>query len=155
VNLQNFPRVLFCDNCSSHINELIKQLLPGHNIRLIALSPHVSHLLEPIDFLTFAAFKREKRERYVVRPAGSQVWQITKLMKVLEHVTDSINNRAVLRRAGLMVNPQIFLPVMVVILCKLNGLINASNLSEAPEVDRGIRPPADRSRGSAIPIFGP
>jgi hypothetical protein len=71
LHLQAFTDVSFCDNYSSHIDEDIKQLLADDNIRLVTFPPHTSHLFQPLDPLTFAAFKREKREVHVRRPAGS------------------------------------------------------------------------------------
>jgi hypothetical protein len=125
-----------------------------HNIRLITFASHASHLFQPLDLVTVAAFQYQKEEIYVDQPAGSQVWQITKLIKTLEHATDSTNNRAMFRRAGLIVNLRIFPPVALVDSAKLNGLIDAFTLSEACEADGGTVPSANGSRGQAIPIFG-
>jgi hypothetical protein len=73
LHLQDFTGVLLCDNCSSHIDEGIKQLLADNNIRLVTFPPHTSHLFQPLGLVTFAAFKHEKREVHVGRPNGSQV----------------------------------------------------------------------------------
>jgi hypothetical protein len=62
---QNFTGVLLCDNCSSHIDESTKQLLADNNIRLATFPPHILHLFQLLDLVTFAAFKREKREVHV------------------------------------------------------------------------------------------
>jgi hypothetical protein len=78
LHLQDFTGVLLCDNYSSHIDEGIKQLLADNNSRLVTFPPHTSHLFQPLDLITFAAFKREKREVHVGQPVGSQVWEITK-----------------------------------------------------------------------------
>jgi hypothetical protein len=99
LHLQDFAGVLLYDNCSSHIDEGIRQLLVDNNIRLVTFPPHTSHLFQPLDLVTFAAFKREKRKVHVGRPVGLQVWEITKLMKALERATDSTNNRAAFRQA--------------------------------------------------------
>jgi hypothetical protein len=99
LHLQSFTGVLLCDNCSPHNEEGIKQLLADTNIRLVTFPPHTSQLFQSLDLLTFAAFKREKREVHVGRPVGSQVWEITKLIRALERATDSTNNRATFRLA--------------------------------------------------------
>jgi hypothetical protein len=65
LHFQDFTGVLLCDNCSSHIDEGIKQLLADNNIRLITCPPHTSHLFQPLDLVTFAAFKRKKCEIHV------------------------------------------------------------------------------------------
>jgi hypothetical protein len=64
--------------------------------------------------VTFAAFKREKREICVNRPEGSQAWQIAKFVKALKHATDSFNNRAAFNRAELKINPRVFPAVPLV-----------------------------------------
>jgi hypothetical protein len=82
-------------------------------------------LFQPLDLVTFVVFKREKREVHVDRPVGSQVWKITKLMKTLERTTESKNNHAAFRRAGLTVNLRTFPPVASVDTRKLNGTIDS------------------------------
>jgi hypothetical protein len=94
MHLENFAGVLLCDNCSSHIDEEGMVMLARENIRFITFPPHTSHLFQSLDLVTFPAFKREKREIRVTHPEGSQAWQIAKLMKALEHATDSSNDRA-------------------------------------------------------------
>jgi hypothetical protein len=92
-------------------------------------------LFQPLDLVTFAAFKREKREVDVERSVGSQVWEITKLMRALERATDSTNNRAAFRGAGLTVNLRIFPPVASVGSRKVNGIIDSSTLPDNSEGD--------------------
>jgi hypothetical protein len=135
LHLQDFTGVLLCDNYNSHINESIKQLLTNNNIRLVTFPSHISHLFQPLDLVILAAFKREKREVHVGRPVGSQVWEITKLMRALERATDSTNHRTAFRRAGLTVNLQIFPPVASVDSRKLNGTIDSSTLPDGSEED--------------------
>jgi hypothetical protein len=109
MHLENFAGVLLCDNCSLHIDEEVMAMLARENIRLITFPPHTSHLFQPLDLGIFAAFKREKRKIHVTHPEGPQAWQIAKLMKALEHATDSSNNRAAFKRAGLRINPQVLI----------------------------------------------
>jgi hypothetical protein len=65
MQLENYTGVLLCDNCSSHIDEEVMAMLARENIRLITYPPHTSHLFQPLGLMTFAAFKREKREIHV------------------------------------------------------------------------------------------
>jgi hypothetical protein len=111
MHLDDFAAVLLCDNCASHIHEEVMATLARENIWLISFPSHTSHLCQPLDLVTFAAFKREKREIHVNCPEGSQAWQIPKLAKALEHVMDSSNHRAAFKRAGLTINPRGFPPV--------------------------------------------
>jgi hypothetical protein len=68
-------------------------MLERENIRLITFPPHTSHLFQQLGLVTFAAFKREKREIHVNHPERSQVWQMFKILKALEDATDPSNNR--------------------------------------------------------------
>jgi hypothetical protein len=154
LHLQDFTGVLLCDNCSSHIDEGIKQLLVDNNIRLVTFPPHTSHLFRPLDLVTFAAFKREKREVHMGRLVGSQVWEIAKLMRALERATDSTNNRAVFRRAGLTVNLRIFPPVASVDSRQLNGIIDSSTLPDSSEGDGNSEPSGHQRQTRPIPVFG-
>jgi hypothetical protein len=131
LHLQDFTGVLLYDNCSFHIGEGIKQLFADSNIGLVTFPSHTSHLFQPLDLVTFAAFKREKREFHVGQLVGSQVWEITKLMRALERAANSTNNRAVFRQAGLTVNLRIFPPVALVDSSKLNRIIDSSTLPDS------------------------
>jgi hypothetical protein len=110
-------------------------------------------LFQPLDLVTFAAFKREKRELYSDRPEKSQVWQITKLMKALEHATDSANNRAAFKRAGLLINPRMFPPVAIVGSGKLSEIIDSSSLPETSGSDESHERAPDASGGRSAPVF--
>jgi hypothetical protein len=133
LHLQDFTGVLLWDNCTSHIDEGTKQLLADNNIRLVTFPPHTSHLFQPLDLVTVAAFKREKHEVHVGQPVGSQIWEITKLMRALERATDPTNHRTAFRRAVLTVNLRIFPPVPSVDSRKLNGIIDSSTLPDSSE----------------------
>jgi hypothetical protein len=154
LHLDGFPGVLLCDNCASHIDEEIMTLLARHNIRLLTFPPHTSHLFQPLDLVTFAALKREKKEIYCDQPDRSQVWQITKLMKALEHATDSSNNRAAFKRAGLKINPAVFPPVALVDSGKLTEMINSTTLPEGDRSDEGGEPGPGGPMRRGTPIFG-
>jgi hypothetical protein len=154
MNLSDSPAVLLCDNCTAHIDDEIKVLLAQNNVRLITFPPHTSHLFQPLDLVTFGVFKREHGDLMAKLPKGSQVWQITKLMKALERATDSSTNRAAFRRAGLVLNPAVFPPVAMVRDGDLRTRIAESQLPEAePPIDSGLDP-GDHSGDTRRPIFG-
>jgi hypothetical protein len=111
MHLENFAGVLLCDNCSSHIDKEVMAMLARENIWIITLPPHTSYLGQPLDLVTFAAFKREKINNHVTHPESSQAWQIAKLIKALEHAMGSSNNSVAFKRAGLRINPRVFPPV--------------------------------------------
>jgi hypothetical protein len=111
-------------------------------------------LFQPLDLITFAAFKREKREVHVGRPVGSQVWEIIKLMRALQRAIDSTSNRTAFRRAGLTVNLRNFPPVGSVDRHKLNGIIDSSTLPDSSEGDGNSEPSGHQRQTRPIPIFG-
>jgi hypothetical protein len=154
MNLTDSPAVLLCDNCAAHIDDEIKALLAQNNVRLITFPPHTSNLFQPLDLVTFGVFKREHREVRVKLPKSSQVWQITKLMKAIERATDSSNNRAAFKKAGLVGNPAIFPRVAMVNRAQLMTMIADSQLVEsAPPTSIDANPEDDLARPS-MPSFG-
>jgi hypothetical protein len=129
-------------------------MLAREDIRLITFPPHTSYLFQPLDLVTFAAFKREKREIHVTHSEGSQAWQIAKLMKVIERATDSSNNRAAFKLAGLRINPRVFRPVALVESRQLIEMIDASTLPNGAGVDGSAEPVVATQRPRATPVFG-
>jgi hypothetical protein len=87
-------------------------------------------------------------------PKDSQVWQITKLMKALERATDSSTNRAAFRKAGLVLNPEVFPPVAMVRDGYLMTRIAESQFPEAePSIEGGLDP-EDHSNDTRRTIVG-
>jgi hypothetical protein len=149
MHLENFGSVHLCDNCSPYIAEDVMAMLTRENIRLITFPPHISHLFQPLDLLTFAVFKLEKREIHVTHPEGSQAWQMAKLIKALKHATYSSDNRAAFKRIGRRINPRVFLRVASVESRQLIEIIDASTL---PDVSAG--PVVATQHPRATPVFG-
>ena len=111
-------------------------------------------MFQPLDLVTFAVFKREKREVQVRLPAGSQAWRITRLMKALERATDSSTNRSAFKRAGLTVNPRIHPPVAVV---DSRGLLTRIEESVLPSGEPAVGDdpaPEGRTHPRREPVFG-
>jgi hypothetical protein len=154
LHLEQFAGALLCDNCASHVDDEIMSLLANHNIRLLTFPPHTSHLFQPLDLVTFAALKREKREIYSDKPEVTQVWQITKLMKALEHATDSANNRSAFKRAGLLINPRVYPAVALVDSRKLNEMVDSSTLPEILPLPEGQEPAQDALNRRPAAVFG-
>jgi hypothetical protein len=154
MNLSDSPAVLLCDDRTAHIGDEIKVLLARDDVRLITFPPHTSHLFQPLDLVAFGVFNREHGDLMVKLPRGSQVWQVTKLMKALERATDSSTNRAAFRRARSVLNPAVFPPVAMVRDGDLMTRIAESQLPEAePSIDSGLDP-EDHSDDARRPIFG-
>jgi hypothetical protein len=107
IDLHDFPAVLLCDNCSSHINDETMQLRAPNNTKLFTFPPHTSNMFQPLNAVTFRVVKREKRGIQVKIPAGSQLLCIRRLMKAYQRTTDSTMDRSALKRAGPAVNPSV------------------------------------------------
>jgi hypothetical protein len=152
MHLDDFAGVLLCENCSSHIDEVMA-LLAGENIQLITFLPHTSHLFQPLDLVIFAAFKRDKREIHVNRHEGSRAWQMTKFMRVLEHATDSSNNHAAFKRTGLTINSLVFPPVAFVESRQLIEMIAASTFPDGAGVDGSAASFVVTQLPRAAPVF--
>ena len=60
MKIEDSPVVLLIDNCPSHVNDEIKQILAMENIRMITFPPHKTNLFQPLDLFTFYVFKLEK-----------------------------------------------------------------------------------------------
>jgi hypothetical protein len=75
-------------------------------------------------------------------------------MRALERATDSTNNRAAFRRAGLMINLRIFPPVASVNSRKLNGIIDSSTLPDSSEEDGNNVPSGHQRQTRPISVFG-
>jgi hypothetical protein len=154
THLENCAGGLLCDRCSSHIDEEVMAILARENIRFIIFPPHTSHPFQPLDLVTFAAFRREKREIHVTHPEVSQVRQIAKLIMALEHATDSSNNRTAFKRAWLRINSLVFPPVALVESRQLVEIIDASTLPDGVGVDGTAEPVVTTQRPRATPVFG-
>jgi hypothetical protein len=87
-------------------------------------------------------------------PEVSQAWQIAKLMKVLEHATDSSNDRTAFKRARLRINPPVFPLVALVESRQLIEMIDAYTLPEGAGVDGSPQPIVVTQRPRATPVFG-
>jgi hypothetical protein len=105
-------------------------------------------LLQPLDVVICITIKHEIR---IDRPVGSQVWQITKLMKALGLASDSLNNCAAFRRAGPVINLRIFPSVDS---GNLNEMINSSTLSDTAEEGGENQSSGDEGRHSGRVDFG-
>lgn len=51
------PSLLIYDGHSTHVQPAVLEIAKEHNITIIKLPPHSSHLLQPLDLAVFKAFK--------------------------------------------------------------------------------------------------
>jgi hypothetical protein len=77
-----------------------------------------------------------------------------RLMRALDGTTDSTENRAAFRRAGLTVNLRIFPPIASVDFRKLKGLIDSSTLPDSSDGHGNSEPSGHQRRTRPIPVFG-
>jgi hypothetical protein len=75
-------------------------------------------------------------------------------MRALERATDSTNDRAAFRQAGLMVNLRIFPSVPSADSRKLNGIIDSLTMPDSSEEDGNSEPWGHQRQTRPIPVFG-
>ena len=71
---------LVMDNCTAHTNDDVQEVLNEHNIVLLFIPAHGSHIFQPLDRSTFSSFKAMFRS---TSPITADV-QTTRLVKILE-----------------------------------------------------------------------
>ena len=79
-NMPEQQAFLVMDGCSAHKDEEVKRDLEAHNITVIFIPAHGSHLFQPLDRVAFSSFKANVRSAV---PADSER-QTARLLKILE-----------------------------------------------------------------------
>ena len=83
---------LVMDNCTAHTNDDVQQVLNEHNIVLVFIPAHGSHIFQPLDRSTFASFKAMFRS---TTPITADV-QTTRLVKILESLDKAMKMRTIM-----------------------------------------------------------
>jgi hypothetical protein len=103
-HLENSVAVIMMDNCSSHVNSDVLQLLSVNGIIGFTFPPHTTNLLQPLDLVLFGLFKRAKLLQEPELPRSSLEGQILLLQESYEKVCVKRNVRASFRKAGITLN---------------------------------------------------
>ena len=97
--------ILIVDGCSVHLNNSIQQLAENHNINLVFLPPHSSHLLQPLDLGIFGVFKGVlARMRVNKKRFSDQSIQVIKIIGALSRTASPLNIVSAFRAAGIVPN---------------------------------------------------
>ena len=101
---ENEMAVILCDNCSSHVDDVLYEEMAKRNIRFITFPPHSSHLFQPLDLVTFGIFKMKLKTITDENDRCKQAKTIDDIICALESATISKYNRSAFKRAGLKID---------------------------------------------------
>ena len=75
------PRVLFLDNHHSHLGLKTLKLLREHNVHVVSLHPHTTHVLCVLDVAVFKTFKGELKRLFEARDCPITIDNVAGLIK--------------------------------------------------------------------------
>ena len=105
LDLETYRCLLLQDSMSAHIKPRVKQLLMDAMIDTFEIPPHSSHLTQPLDQGTFAAFKKEMKKPYhtthELTPRSIKIMQI---FRSIERCTGFIQNLAAFSHSGFVLD---------------------------------------------------
>lgn len=95
---QNGTKVLIGDNLSSHLNSRVLALCRDYDIKFIALPPHSTHLLQPLDVAFFRPMKGEWRSiltKWKETDEGRRVTTVPKTIfpRLLKDLMEALSER--------------------------------------------------------------
>lgn len=99
-----FPALLLTDNHAAHKSFEVKQILAQNNIRLVTFPPNTTHFLQPLDLVSFHAFKSKIYKEKLKNEYKCQHCLLTKILDCIEESTTSVKCRSSFRRAGICIN---------------------------------------------------
>ena len=80
LEMPNQQAFLVMDSCSSHTDDALREVLEQHNILLVFIPAHGSHIFQPLDRSPFASFKSSFRSAKTIDADN----QTVRLLKILE-----------------------------------------------------------------------
>jgi hypothetical protein len=93
------PVLLIMDNHVSHINLEAIEFCRAHNIHLLTLPPHTTHVLQPLDIAFFGPFKTAYSTFLTNFPIGKEEYTVVKLENIAEIFRDAFNATATISNA--------------------------------------------------------
>ena len=101
-NLPPFSKaIIFFDNCSSHKDQKIMDLLAEHNIKVLPFVPHTSHICQMLDLVTFSVFKGQINKFTPELKPYTQAFMINQILHAIQQATIPFNNVSAFRKAGI------------------------------------------------------
>ena len=100
TKIKDCPSILFFENCSSHIDDELLQILAEHLILVISYPSHTSNIFQVLDLLLFGvlkAYKKQIRKSAILSPVIDHLFRI---FKAYEMSTCSTTVRSAFQKAG-------------------------------------------------------
>ena len=92
--------VVIWDNCSCHCHDAICELLEANNVRLVALPPHSSDQLQPLDVGLFGNMKGAQTRVHVPEEMSIQSRQVIRILSAFHATFHPLAITSAFRRAG-------------------------------------------------------
>jgi len=101
-NLPPFSKpIIIFDNCSSHKDQKIMDLLAEHNIKVLPFVPRTSHICQMLDLVTFSVFKGQINKFTPELKPYTQAFMINQILHAIQQATIQYNNVSAFRKAGI------------------------------------------------------
>lgn len=100
TQIEDCPSILFMDNCSSHLDEELLQILAQHLIMVIAYPSHTSNIFQVLDLLLFDVLKIHKKQIRKSDKLSPEIDHLYRIFRAYEMSTCSTTVRSSFERAG-------------------------------------------------------
>lgn len=96
----NLPAILFLDNCSSHLDDMLLKILADNLILVISYPSHTSHIFQVLDLLLFGVLKVHKKSIQKNDEISPKIDHLYRIFHAYELSTCSTTIRSSFSRAG-------------------------------------------------------
>lgn len=100
TKIKDCPSILFFDNCSSHIDDELLQILAEHFILVISYPSHTSNLFQVLDILIFGVLKIHKKQIRKSDKISPLIDHLYRIFRAYEMSTCSTTIRCAFEKAG-------------------------------------------------------
>jgi hypothetical protein len=97
---RDHPALIFCDNCSAHMDDSLLREFADHWVIVITYPPHTSNIFQVLDRLVFSVLKAAKRQVTKDSDLDGICDHIRRVFVAYERSTPSETIRAAWRRTG-------------------------------------------------------
>ena len=96
----NLPAIIFLDNCSSHLDDMLLKILADNLILVISYPSHTSHIFQVLDLLLFGVLKVHKKSIQKNDEISPKIDHLYRIFHAYELSTCSTTIRSSFSRAG-------------------------------------------------------
>lgn len=95
---------IIMDGHKTHTHDDVIHLLTQNKVKILFIPPHSSHLLQPLDRLIFANWKRSMKRIKINKPYSDFSKRIIRGLKALQISCNAFDIKSAWERIGLMIN---------------------------------------------------